>query len=243
MSTGIQSAVRAYNQVCKLDLRDQLILENLSFVKHILGRMLGSLPEHVDSENLESAGVLGLVEAAGQFDPSRGVAFTTFAYRRIRGAILDELRRNCPLPQRMLQQWARIRSASQKLPLPLTYESIAAATGYTIDEVGACIEAIKMTRPESWTDELCQIPHPEDQSASGETSISKREEAELLAEAITQLPDDMRNAISLYYFEELRMKEIGEVLELSESRVSRLLTEAELRLKTSMLRTLRDREE
>ncbi|MCA9034215.1 MAG: sigma-70 family RNA polymerase sigma factor [Planctomycetaceae bacterium] len=240
MSAGIQSAVRAYHKVCRADLRDQLILEHLSFVRHILGRMLGSLPEHVDSENLESAGILGLVEAAGQFDPTRGVAFTTFAYRRIKGAIVDELRRNCPLPQKMLQTWALIREKSADIELPLTSEKISAATGLSIDHVEECLAAIRLTRPENWTDELCEIPNPDDRILDGEAASFQMEQREILIEAISQLPDNMRNAVAMYHYEDMRMKEIGEVLELSESRVSRLLAEAELRLRTSIIRMMSD---
>lgn len=240
MSSGIQSAVRAYHQVCKADLRDQLILDNLSFVRHILGRMLSSLPEHVDGENLESAGILGLVEAASQFDPARGVAFTTFAYRRIKGAIVDELRRNCPLPQKMLQTWALIREKSGNLELPLTTEKLAQATGLTEVEIEDCMVAMRLTRPESWTDELFEIPNPDDCDISAENSTFRTERREILIEAISQLPDNMRNAIAMYHYEDMRMKEIGEVLELSESRVSRLLAEAELRLRTTVIRLMQD---
>ena len=119
----MHSAVKAYHKVCTMDLRDRLIIEHLSYVRHILGKLLGSLPEYVDNENLESAGILGLVEAAGQYDPDRGAAFTTFAYQRIRGAILDELRRNCPVPQAILQSWALIRDASVHMTPPLTPEN------------------------------------------------------------------------------------------------------------------------
>ncbi len=240
MSVGIQSAVRAYHQVCKADLRDQLILDHLSFVRHILGRMLGGLPEHVDSENLESAGILGLVEAAGQYDPGRGVAFTTFAYRRIKGAIVDELRRNCPLPQKMLQQWSLIRTKSVTLELPLTSEKLADATGLTIDQVEECMAAMRLTRPENWTEELYEIPNPSERNVEAEAVSTRLEQREILIEAIAQLPDNMRNAIAMYHYEDMRMKEIGEVMELSESRVSRLLAEAELRLKTTVIRMMKD---
>ncbi len=237
----MESAVRAYHQVCRADLRDQLILQHLSFVKHILGRMLSQLPEHVDTENLESAGILGLVEAAGIYDPARGAAFTTFAYQRIRGAIIDEMRRNCPLPQKMLKQWALIRTKSRGLELPLTSESIANATGLTVDEVEECLAAMRMTRPESWTDELFEVPESAERRTDAEVISDRREQREILIEAISQLPDNMRNAIAMYHYDDMRMKEIGEVLDLSESRVSRLLAEAELRLKTTMMRMMRDR--
>ena len=109
--------------------RDQLVVDNLPFVRHILSKLLNQLPRGVDAENLESAGVLGLIEAASQFDASRKVEFRTFAYQRIRGAILDELRRNCPLSQQMLQRLSTLRQIrstlgetlpSKKSPLPRT---------------------------------------------------------------------------------------------------------------------------
>jgi len=232
MDAGLETAVNAYQQVCRSDLRDQLIIEHIPYVRHILGRMLARLPDYVDNENLESAGTLGLVEAAGQFDPSRGVAFTTFAFRRIQGAILDELRRNCPVPQHMLQQWALIREKSQVLPLPLTSESLAAATGMTVTEVEECLAAMRLTRPESWTDELGNIPSPVRKDDGAEEKALRREQRDILADAIEQLPKQRRIAITLYYMEGLRMKEVGEVLNISESRVSRLIAGAEVQLRT-----------
>ncbi|MCA9215890.1 MAG: hypothetical protein KDB27_22645, partial [Planctomycetales bacterium] len=92
---------------------DSLVVEHLEYVRHILGRLTYNLPANIDIENLESAGILGLVEAAKHFDESRGVPFKGFAYSRIRGAILDELRRNCPLSQQMLRQIAVVRTAAE----------------------------------------------------------------------------------------------------------------------------------
>jgi len=219
-----------------MDLRDRLILEHLSYVRHILGRMLGTLPDYVDNENLESAGILGLVEAAGQFDPTRGTAFTTFAYQRIRGAILDELRRNCPVPQTILQHWALIREASMLLQPPLTSEKLADNTGLSVQEVENCLAAMRLTRPENWTDELGELPVPGDRETHVDADSHRAEERRQLADAIEQLPEKMRLTVTMYYMENMRMKEIGEVLSLSESRVSRLLAAAELQLKSIVKR-------
>jgi RNA polymerase sigma factor for flagellar operon FliA len=240
MDAGLETAVNAYRRVCQSDLRDQLIIEHLPYVRHILGRMLTTLPDYVDNDNLESAGTLGLVEAAGQFDPSRGVAFTTFAYQRIRGAILDELRRNCPVPQQMLQNWALIREKSTTLPLPLTSESLAEATGLTVGEIEDCLAAMRLTRPESWADELGNIPGNSRAADAAEEKALQREQREILADAIEQLKPQHRIAVTLYYMENLRMKEIGEVMNISESRVSRLLAAAELKLQTIVRRLIRD---
>lgn len=236
MSTRMHSAVKAYHKVCVMDLRDRLILEHLSYVRHILGKMLGALPDYVDNENLESAGILGLVEAAGQFDPSRGTAFTTFAYQRIRGAILDELRRNCPVPQTILQNWALIRDASVHMTPPLTPEKLASATNLSIREVEDCLAAMRLTRPENWADELGELPTPSDRETQVDAGSHRDEERRVLADAIEQLPEKMRMAVTMYHMEDMRMKEIGQVLGLSESRVSRLLTSAELQLKSIITR-------
>src|SRR5438105_15672875 len=113
-------------------------MAHLALVRHVIGKLVAGLPRGVDVENLESAGTLGLVEAAQQFDPDRGVAFKSYAYKRIRGAILDELRRNCPLPQEMMERVALIRKAHRELPRPVTLEALAESTGFTLDEVAEC---------------------------------------------------------------------------------------------------------
>lgn len=232
----MHSAVRAYHKVCKMDLRDRLIVDHLHFVRHILGKMLGGLPESVDNDNLESAGILGLVEAAGQFDPTRGVAFTTFACQRIRGAIVDELRRNCPVPQAVLQNWTLIREASVHMTPPLTSEKLADQTGLSVEEVDDCIAAMRLTRPESWAEELSELPIPGHREVDIDAASRRVEEKRLLAEAIEELPEKMRLAVTMYYLDDMRMKEIGEVLNLSESRVSRLIAAAELQLKSIVKR-------
>ena len=104
-------ALTAYQRVADQQKRDALILSHLPLVKHVIGRLVGELPPGVDVENLEAAGVLGLVEAAGKYDPGRNTLFKTFAYIRIRGAVLDELRRASPLPQQMLERVSAVRKA------------------------------------------------------------------------------------------------------------------------------------
>lgn len=210
------------------DPAGQLILENLGYVRHILTRLLNQLPRGVDAENLESAGVLGLIEAAGQFDPDRNVEFRTFAYRRIRGAILDELRRNCPLSQQMLQKIAVLRKAKLDISGPASPEALAEASGMSTDEVMECIQGARLTRPESWCDSVRVRGHIGDREDASE--LERAEMQQVLADGIETLPDRMRIALSLHYNEGLRLKEIGELLGLSESRVSRILDSARSRL-------------
>ena len=230
----------AYQHVSNQAQREDLILGHLSLVRHILGRLSAKLPSGVDLDNLEAAGTLGLVEAASRFDPERGIHFKTYAYTRIRGAIYDELRRNCPLPQELLERVARLRKIMQSLPPPVSLETLARESGLPEGEVADCLAAMRLTRTLSWD----SVKEPDESSfARGSERPDARLEGEerkkLLVEAITHLPETERIAITLYYMEDLRLKEIGRVLNLSESRVSRLLKAAELRIEEF----IRDKEE
>jgi RNA polymerase sigma factor for flagellar operon FliA len=221
-------SAHAYQKVRADVQRDELILGHLSLVRHILGRLAAKLPYGIDLENLEAAGTLGLVEAANRFEPERGIHFKTFAYTRIRGAIFDELRRNCPLPQELLEKIAHVRKELQSMQPPVRVELLAGRTGYTEAEVNECLAAMRLTRVVSWND----IAEPTDvanlvPSQAPERRLENAERSRLLAEAIKTLPDAERLAITLYYMEDLRLKEIGCVLNLSESRVCRLLKSAE----------------
>jgi RNA polymerase sigma factor for flagellar operon FliA len=222
----MQQAKRAYDAVAQKERRDQLIVEHLPLVRHLVGKMAAELPPGVDVDNLESAGVLGLVEAAHRFDPERGAQFKTYAYRRIRGAVLDELRRNCPLPQQMLQQVARVRQAYEALPPPATVADLAAATGLNEMEVADCLAAIRMTRWLSWEEHGQPIGTRLDDPHQPDRVVEKEEQLRLLTEALGALDERERLIVTLYYLEDLRLKEIGEVLHLSESRISRLLNVA-----------------
>lgn len=229
----MEAALSTYQRVQRQTQRDELVLDHLDFVRHILGRLLIRLPDRVDSENLESAGVVGLIEAAGQYDPARGVPFRTYAYPRIRGAILDELRRNCPLPQQMLERWGVIRDAYAQLTHDATPENLAELSGLSISDVTDCLQAMQLTRPDSWLDELTDEVPDRNDSLSVEDQIDREDHIRILADLIEALPEQMRLVVTLYYSEGLRLREIGEVLELSESRVSRILSEAELQLRSA----------
>ncbi len=225
--SGPSGTVRAYQRSADQQRRDELILGHLPLVKHVIGRLLGDLPASADAENLESAGVLGLVEAAAKFDPTRNAQFKTFAYLRIRGAIVDELRRNSPLPQHVLGRVAQIRKAYRTLPHPVTVEALAAATGLTADEVADALAAERFARTTSW--EQSAEPNGLEPSTSAgppEEEVERWEAVQQLTEAIESLPDKERLAVTLYYRQDLRLKEIAEVMKLSVSRVSRLLSKA-----------------
>lgn len=219
--------------------RDQMVIDHIGLVRHVLSKLVVSLPDGVDVENLESAGILGLVQAANHFDQDRGVAFRTFAYARIRGAILDELRRNSPLPQRVLENIASVRRTSERLGPEATVESIVAASELSLDEVEEALEAIRLSN--------AQLPHDPSMILSGITDprhdrpdapIEAAELKEVLAECIEALAENERLALTLYYYEDLRLKEIGELLSLSESRICRILAKAEFHLNQQIRKRL-----
>jgi RNA polymerase sigma factor FliA len=216
-----------YHRQAEQSRRDQLIMSHLPLVRHVIGRLTGELPPGVDLENLESAGVLGLVEAANKFDPDRNAQFKTFAYLRVRGAILDELRRNCPLPQHVLERVAKIRKVYRQLPPPVRVEVLAEETGMTIEEVSDTLNAMRMTKMISWE----QTAQPNglglaEYEEAPEAELERFERLQLLAEAIESLPHREKMVVTMYYKEDLRLKEISLVLKLSESRISRILSAA-----------------
>lgn len=221
----MDAAVKAYRATTNQASRDDLIINHIGEVKNILGRVAAALPESVDRDNLEAAGLLGLVEAAHHFRPELNVKFSAFAYHRIRGAILDELRRNCPLSQRMLERWSTIRTAIEQHDGYATIEEIADATQLSAKDVSDCMEAIRLTRPEEWNEEFGFRVNPM------LSNIEQEEKQQQLEDAILQLDERDRSVVIMYYRDELRLKEIGEVLNLSESRVSRILSEAIRRMR------------
>ncbi|WP_238537511.1 sigma-70 family RNA polymerase sigma factor [Zavarzinella formosa] len=219
--------LKDYRRAPQAKTRDELIVSHLPLVKHVLGRLVGELPSGVDIENLESAGVLGLVEAANKFDPDRNAQFKTFAFLRVRGAILDELRRNCPLPQHVLERVTKIRRAYRDLPAPVSVEELSRATELTVDEVTDTLAAMRMTKMVSWE----QTAQPNglglmENAEPPEAELERWERIQMLTDAIESLDERSRMVITLYHKEDLRLKEISVIMKLSESRISRILTAA-----------------
>lgn len=208
--------------------RDALILENMQFAQKVLSSMTPHLPPGVEKENLYSAALLGLTEAAHKYDTDRGVSFRTFAYPRIRGAIVDELRKNSQLPQKVLRHIRLIREAIESVEPPVSPEMISQITGLTEDQIEESLCAMKVCAPESW-DEIGGFSYRTVENPA--MHVEKNEILDQMADCIELLPDRERAILIMYHLESMLLKEIGVVFEISESRASRILTRAELRLR------------
>ncbi len=218
---------QSYTNLAAQIRRDELIIGHLPLVRHVLGKLLPETPAGTDMDNLEAAGTLGLVEAATHFDPSRGTKFESYAYARIRGAILDELRRNCPLPQQMLKQVGIVRRAYELLTPPVTVQRLSASTGLSEDEVADCLGAMRLIRLLSLDRTSATAKGLREKTQETPHAALERAEQQLqVARAIETLPPMERRVVTLYFLEDLRLKEIGKLVGLSESRVSRLLNAA-----------------
>lgn len=220
--------LNAYQETARRGQQDELIVSHLPLVRHVIGRLAVDFPPGMDRENLESAGVLGLVEAARAFDPTRNVQFKTYAYTRIRGAILDELRRNSPLSQQVQEKVSLVSRTIRQLSPPITIEQVAAASGLSEDDVAEALQAMRFVRH---VGDSSALEEERDRNAdSPSRRMEEEERRKELVEAIEALPPQERLVVVLYYREELRLKEISAVMGLSESRVSRVLSAALLNL-------------
>jgi RNA polymerase sigma factor FliA len=231
-------------------LRDRLILTYAPLVKYVAGRLGSGLPAHVDDDDLISYGLLGLIGAIERYDPDRDVKFETYAIARIKGSIIDELRAMDWVPRSVRARARDIERAIAELERKLhrapTDEEIADKVGITTAELEDSLTDISRSSigalDELWTvntggggDQIALIDTIEDTDAPDpQGSLSETEMKEAIGEAIARLPEREKLVVTLYYYEELTLREIGEVLGVTESRVSQLHTKAVLRLKARL---------
>jgi RNA polymerase sigma factor FliA len=237
-----------YRRTKDQKLRDRLILTYAPLVKYVAGRLGSGLPAHVDDEDLASYGLLGLIGAIERFDPSREIKFETYAMGRIKGAIIDELRSLDWVPRSVRSRARQIERTIGELEAKLgrapTDEEIAGKLGVSQEELDDDLFQISRTSiaalDELWTvsaggDQVSLIDTIEDTTGPSPTlALDETELREAMADAIAGLPEREKIVITLYYYEELTLREIGEVLGVTESRVSQLHTKAVLRLKARL---------
>jgi RNA polymerase sigma factor FliA len=239
-------ASKAYTAWQDEEERQRLLTEQLPQVRYIARRIHERLPRHVPFEDLVHAGVVGLIDALQKFDRGKHVQFGSYAKFRIRGAILDSLREMDWSPRDLRRQSRRLEEAHDKLRLELgrhpNEPELAKELGIGLPDLQKLLGDISsleigslrfISQDDGKEEDLCEyIPDGRDESPLAQ--FLRSEMRELLTRAIDELPDKERQVLSLYYFEELTMKEVGMVLGVGESRVSQIHSMAVLRLRARM---------
>ena len=228
--------------------RDELILNYSPLVKYVAGRLASSLPQTVDTADLISYGIFGLIDAIEKFDLGRAIKFESYASSRIKGAIIDELRAMDWVPRSVRSRAREIEAAYVSLENSLrrvpSDQEVADQMGVTLKEFQDILTKLSYTSVVSFEELWVGGERDEGQNAIGsirddtaEDPVAIFESAEIkdiLAGAIDKLPERERTVIALYYYEGLTLKEIGQVLGVTESRVSQLHTKAVLRLRAKL---------
>ena len=230
------------------DMRDRLLTDYLPLVKNVAGRMAAGFPKSVELNDLINTGVIGLIEAFNNFDPERGVKFETFAVPRIRGAILDELRMLDWVPRSTRAKARSIDRALMKLENELgrgpSENELARRLNISVHELFSARKDVSVSTLLSLDELICreddnrQVPRIETvENKASIDVLNDMEKTELrvfVIHAISSLTEQERLVVSLYYYEELTLKEIGDIMLISESRVSQIHTRAVTRLRNSI---------
>ncbi|NLI11598.1 FliA/WhiG family RNA polymerase sigma factor [Pelotomaculum propionicicum] len=238
---------REYRNTKDANLKNEIVLAHLSLVKYLAGRLAVKLPAFVGQEDLESYGVFGLLEAVEKYNPDLGVTFKAYAYSRIRGAMIDEIRKLNWIPRTLWQKIQFLNTTRERLQKELGEQvpnaTLAEAMGITVAELYKLEGQINLLSLSS-LDETVSVADGErvrwgdmihdPESPDPLDMIEKEESRRLLVQAIEELPDKDRTVLALYYQEELTLKEIGKVLDVSESRVCQLHTRALNRLRSKL---------
>lgn len=238
-----------YKQSHSNESREKLILYYAALVRYVAGRVSSGLPPSVEFAELVSYGVFGLIDAIDKYDHKRGVKFETYAIARVKGAIIDELRADDWVPRSIRSKAREIEQAylsleSELLRVP-TDEEVAENLQLTTEEYANVLSKMSfmslVALDELWTvsgdkpDRISLADTVEDVKVKDPSQTFELEEMkDMIASSINRLPERERIVVTLYYYEGLTMKEIGEVLSVTESRVCQMHTKAILRLKARL---------
>lgn len=233
-----------YNHSRTSAVREQLIVEYVPLVKLVAGRLSIYLGSNVDYDDLVSYGAFGLIDAIDKFDYNKGIKFETYASLRIRGAILDQIRKMDWIPRSVRQKQKAIDAAvtalEQRVGQDYNDDDIARELGITEDEYSNWLSLTNVSNISSLDEYMEQGSEPTG-ALSGSVSkndpeklVVEKEQKEALLEALEILTDKEKTVVMLYYYEELTLKEISQAMEVSESRVSQLHSKALRKLKTKL---------
>lgn len=227
------------------DARRQLVERNVGLVRYVAGRLAVGLPHYLEFPDLYGAGLIGLIQAVDNFDQTRGIKFETYAIPRIRGAILDELRAQDWFPRSLRRKARQVETTyatlEARLGRSVTDEEVANELGVSLEEFDRMLGQISVATLVSLESEL----HPDEPGGGSrvidtlvdesvvhpDEVIAQRELRDVIVGALDELAEKERLVLTLYYYEELTLREIGEILEVTESRVCQIHTKAIFRLK------------
>ena len=236
--------MRCYQEA---DEREEMIIKYIPYVKYIASRIVIGKPPGVEYEDLISFGIIGLIDAIEKFDVSKGLKFETYATLRIKGAIIDELRKMSWIPKSAFSKLAFLNQKREELEANLNREpsdiELSKSMGITLDEVRNIetftnyVSVVSLDEVFFKNDEedinLKNIVEDET-SPQPERILEEDEKKSMLAKSIDMLSDKDKTVLNLYYYEKLTLKEIGKILSISESRVSQLHSRALIRLRENM---------
>ncbi len=239
--------VRGYKKVWTEEEKEGIIKDMLPFIKYTAYRLAWRLPPQLTVEDLISAGIMGLLDAMERYDETKAASLKTYAEYRIKGAMLDEIRASDWTPKHLQGEILKMRRTyaclEQELGRPPTEEEVAEAMGIDLNDLHKLLQEANQSLQLSLEEighrverngngEYDIHEHLEDTSGEGPFEYTEKEEMKArLVEAINELPERERLILSLYYWDELTFKEIGQVLGLSESRVCQLHSQALMRIK------------
>ena len=245
----------AKEKYCEIpsDLKEQIVLEHTPLIRYIVNRIAVRLPSHIDLDDLHNTGVIGLMDAIEKYDPDKNCKFKTYAEFRIKGAILDQLRSLDWVPRSVRQKSRKLERAygevEQRLGRSATEDEVADSLGLQIDKFHDLLNQVRgislvnleevggnrqeSDRSGSFADIIEDV-----NSENPFASLKEVETKHVISDTIGGLPEKERLVISLYYYEDLNMKEIGSILGITESRVSQIHTKAVLRLRSKLKSTV-----
>lgn len=242
MQKAIDPIWLEYKMNNNLDYRQQLIIKYLGLVKYVVRKMIKNYPQALEEDDLYQIGILGLSEAIDRFDPDYGIKFETYAIPRIKGSIIDELRKLDWIPRSLRNKLNTLREKTgeleQKFSGSYTDDEVANGLGIEVDDLHNwkkdvnSINIFSLDKPIDESNKQNLYDVIEDNSyIKADEHIEDSEMKRLLLKAIKKLPEKTRLAITLYYYEKLTFKEIGKILNVSESRISQIHSETMTKLK------------
>jgi RNA polymerase sigma factor for flagellar operon FliA len=245
--TKASAGWEAYTRTRTPELREHLLVQYLPLVRRLASRLLGSLPRSVRLDDLVSAGVMGLLTSLDNFDPTLGVKFETFAMNRIRGAMVDSLRELDWVPRSIRQKARKLETTIEKLTqtlgrVPVDLE-VAEALNLSHEEYCEILDEVNVSVLLSLDDSfrnhngdqatLADLA-PDHDAPNSHEQLEEKEIRGMLIDRLKNLPEQEKLVVALYYYEELTFKEIGSILNLTESRVSQIHSKAILTLRSTV---------